>query len=90
MTNSIRLPGLALAIIKAAAEFVRRLSTKTIARIPEVSCARLVGNIPQHLAALAVLDLPEYLTAKLEVVALLIDRVAAISVDQDPSLNPGD
>ena len=90
MADRVRLPRLAFAIVETAAEFVSRLATKPIARIPEVSGARLIGNIAQHLAALAVLDFPEDLTAKLEVVTLLIDRITAVAVDQNAFLDTGD
>jgi hypothetical protein len=50
----------------------------------------LISDVAQHLAALAVLDLPEDLTAELKVVTLLIDRVAAVAVDQNAFLNARD
>lgn len=73
MADSIRLIGLALAIVEAAAELIRCLTAKPVAGIPEVCGSRLVSHIAQHLATFSVLDFPENLAAKLKIVALLID-----------------
>ena len=74
MTHGIRLAGFAFAVVETTAEFISRTAPQPVARIPEVSRPRLVGNVAQHPADLSVLDFPECLAAKLEVVALLIDR----------------
>lgn len=90
MTYCIRLPRLALAITESTAEFVSRLSAETVAGVPEVSGPRLISDVAQHLAALAILDLSKHLAAKLEVVTLLIDRVTAVAVDQNAFFNTRD
>src|ERR1035441_5265441 len=59
-------------------------------RLPEVGGARLVGDPRNHPLLLAVLDLPKSVAAELEIVALLIDREAAIAIDQDAVVHAGD
>src|SRR5262249_23514281 len=49
-----------------------------------------IGDVAQHIPALAVLDLVEQLSAELEIVSLLIDAEAAIADDVDPVLYTGD
>src|SRR5258705_6578332 len=87
MTHRVRLPGLALTVTKAASQFIGRLSTQPVAGIPEVGVAGLISDIPKHFTALAVFNLPEHLTAELEVIALLIDGVASVSIDQNSTVH---
>ena len=54
---------------------------------PEVGGDRVVGDVSHRPRDLAVLDLPEDVTAELAVVALLIDRVAAAAIDQHAVLD---
>src|SRR6185503_11448696 len=57
---------------------------------PEIRGDRVVGDVAHHARDLAVLDLPEGIAAELAVVALLVDRIAAAAVDQDPIPGVGD
>ena len=45
-----------------------------VATVPEVGRARLISDIPEQPRFLSILNLPEDLPAKLEVVALLVNR----------------
>ena len=89
MTDGVRLSRFAFTVIKAAAQFISRLAAQRITRVPEIRGSRLVGNISQHSTDLAILNLPECLTAKLKVVALLIDRITTVAVNQDAILDSG-
>ena len=81
---------LALAATEGPAEIACRAVAEPVHRIPELLGLRLVGDVAQHGAALAVLDLVEELPAELEIVALLVDAPAAVPDDVDPVLDPGD
>src|SRR5215510_13865760 len=63
----LRLP---LAVIQGAAEAIGPLVSDECHGIPEVWRARLIGDVAQHPDPLSVLDLPEDLSAELEVVTL--------------------
>src|SRR5262245_49626420 len=80
---------LALAAVKAAAEVVGRRVAEPVHRIPEIRGAALVGDVAQHAAELAVLDLVEHLPAELEIVTLLIDAEAGVADDVDPVFDAG-
>src|SRR5688572_2119725 len=73
VTDCVRLTRFALAVVEAAAEFVCCHPAQRIAGIPEVGSPGLVCDVPYHSTDLTILNLPEGLAAKLEVVALLID-----------------
>ena len=90
MTDGIRLSRFALPVVEAAAKFIRRSSAQAVTGTPKVCGARLVSYVAQHPANFPVLNLPKSLPAKLEVVALLIDRIAAIAIDQNSSIHTGD
>src|ERR1041385_2546695 len=74
---------LALAIVERAVQLVGPASAETVARAPEVRRARLIRDVAQHARDLPFADLEERLPAELEVVALLVDRPAAVAVNQD-------
>src|ERR1019366_6408117 len=61
-----------------------------IAGAPEVGGLRLVSHAREHAALLTSLDFPERVSAELEIVALLIDRVTALAFDQDAVIHTGD
>src|ERR1039457_721276 len=61
-----------------------------IAGAPEVGGLRLVSHAREHAALLTSLDFPERVSAELEIVALLIDRVTALAFDQDAVTHTGD
>ena len=90
MTHGVRLTWFAFAVIEAAPEFISRATSQAVARTPKVSRARLISNVAQHASNFSILDFPECLPAKLEVVTLLIDRVAAIPVDKNSPLDSAD
>src|SRR5688500_14776321 len=81
--NGGNLARLALAVEERTAEAVIRLVADRHAGVPELRRADLVGDILDHAADLAVLDLVEQLAAELRVVALLVDREGAIADDVD-------
>ena len=87
MTYGIRLSRFALPVIEAAAQFIRRSSAQAVAGTPKVCGSRLVSDVAQHPSNLSILNLPKSLPAKLEVVALLIDRIAAVAVDQNSAIH---
>ena len=76
--TALRLRWLALGVTEGATELVCCLPAQCVACTPEIRCARLIGDIAQHASDPAFLDFPKGLPAKLEVVALLIDRIAAV------------
>src|SRR5262245_40976973 len=84
MADNANLPRLAFPIDERPIQFVRRASANPIAGAPEVGGTRLVGDVPQHPGDRALADLPERLATKLEVIALLIDRPAAVAVNENP------
>src|SRR6185503_744392 len=84
------LPRLALAVEERAAQAVVALVAAGDHRVPELLGVGLVGDVAQHRAQLAVLDLVEELAAELEVVALLVDGVGAVADDEDALLDLGD
>src|SRR5215471_6961573 len=88
--DGIRLLRLSLAVGERAAKSVCAFSAKQRHRIPEVWRTGLISNVAQHSDALAIFDLPENLTSKLKVVALLINRVGTIAFDVDAALCCGD
>ena len=73
-----RLP---FAVVGRAVKLVRVGSAQSVAGAPEIRRSRLVCDIPQHLAELAVFDFPEGLAAELEIVTLLIDRPTSVAID---------
>ena len=58
--------------------------------IPEIRGTALIGDVAQHIAALAVLDLVEQLSAELEIISLLVDAEARITDNVDPVLYASD
>src|SRR5258708_11096558 len=56
------------------------------AGIPELLRIRLVGDILQHTGDLSVFNLVEQLTAELEIIPLLVDRIRAVPDDIDSLL----
>src|SRR5512138_1925074 len=83
MTDDTNLPRLALAVHERPVQFVGRASADAVAGAPEIGRSRLVRDVAQHAGDLPLADLPERLAAELEVVALLVDRPAAVTVNQD-------
>src|SRR5258708_28059032 len=57
------------------------------AGIPELLRIRLVGDILQHTGDLSVFNLVEQLTAELEIIPLLVDRIRAVPDDIDSLLS---
>src|SRR5215472_458411 len=60
-----------------------------VASLPKVRSACLVGNARDHAAALAAFDFPERIAAELEVVALLVDGIAAAAIDENTVIDTG-
>src|SRR5437868_5793790 len=82
VAHRVALRRLSLAVAERAAKQIRGPAADHVARPPELRRVRLVGEIAELCRDPAVLDLPERLAAELEVVALVVDAVAAISLDQ--------
>src|SRR6266550_1326410 len=59
MADCVGLGGFAFAVVGCAVELVGRLAAQTVAGVPEIGRARLIGHIAQHGADLAFLDFPE-------------------------------
>ncbi len=53
-----------------------------IAGLPEIRCPASIRNARDHVTFFAAFDLPKGVPAKLEIVALLIDRPASGALDQ--------
>src|ERR1051326_2516354 len=83
VADSVGLSRLAFAVISCPVQFVGSLSAQSVAGIPEIGRARLIRNIPKHLAELPILNLPKSLAAELEIVSLLIERPSSVSVDKN-------
>ena len=62
----------------------------SVARFPEIWRPRLVSNLRHHSSFLSAFDFPERVAAELEVIALLIDRIASAAFNQDSVINAGD
>ena len=90
VADRIDLARLALAVGERAAELVGALAAEHVARLPELRRVRLVGDVAQLRRDLALLHLPERLAAELEVVALVVDAVAAVALDLDAVVGRGD
>ena len=88
--DAVGLGRLALRVAASPEHPPRLLAGDRVEIGPEVGRDRVVGDVAHHPRLLAVPDLPEAVAAELAVVALLIDRVAAAAVDQDPVLRVGD
>src|SRR5262245_29381040 len=87
MAHPAGLAGLAFSVAESAAQLVRLGAAKAVARAPEVGGARLIRHVAQHAANFSLHDFAECLAAELEVIALLIDRVAAVTLNQDAALD---
>src|SRR5690242_16765872 len=83
VADGVDLSGLALAIVRRAVLLPISGAGDGVAGLPEIRGARLVGNAPDHPLLLAALDAPEGVAAELEVVALLVDGVTAVAIDQN-------
>src|SRR3989449_188539 len=89
VAHGVDLPGFPLAIPVQTDVLPGRLITEEVAGLPEVGRAALVGDVGDHRADLSALDLPKGVAAELEVVALVVDRVGAATVDQDTVIHAG-
>src|SRR4029078_5660551 len=90
VADRVALHRLSLAVAERAAELIRGAAAQHVERLPELRRVRLVGDVAQLRRDLPVLHLPEGLPAELEVVALVIDRVAAVPLDVDPVVGGGE
>src|ERR1700735_1345661 len=82
MADRVDLRGLALGIAGEPELLPIRLPGRAVAGLPEVGRAALIRHARNHVALLAVLDFPKRVAAELEVVALLVDRIIPLAVDQ--------
>src|SRR6185369_14372015 len=89
VADDAHLPRFSLAVVERPMQFIRRPAANAVAGAPEIGCARLIGDVAQHPADFPLVDFKESLATELEVVALLIDRPAAVAVDQNPLLDAG-
>src|SRR5688572_29637264 len=81
MRHGRNLSGLSLATIERATKHIGRRSANGLQRVPEVCCARLVGDVLHLPDDLAAAHLKELLTGKLKVIALHVDRPALVADD---------
>src|SRR5690606_18228983 len=87
VADRVRLRRLALAIAERAAAAIGTRAADEVHGVPELGCADLVCDVLQHAADTTIADLIERLAAELRVVSLLVDREAAVAVDQDAVLD---
>src|SRR5205823_14821769 len=90
VAHAVDLRGLALAVVGRAVLLPIGWTRNRIARLPEIRRLRLIRHARNHAALLPVLDLPERIAAELEVIPLLIDREAAVAIDQNPVFHAAD
>src|SRR6476469_4598380 len=90
VAHRVDLPRLSLSVEEARAHLVALAAADHVHRIPEVRRAHLVGDVLEHADDLATLDLVEELATELRVVALLVDREAAVADDGDAAIGGGD
>src|SRR6476620_3633785 len=90
MADRVALYRLTLAVAERATQQVGRGAAEHVGRFPELRGFRLIGEIAQLRCNLPVLDLPEGLAAELEVVALVVDAVARITLDEDAIVGRAD
>src|SRR5258708_14285599 len=83
MAYGIGLARLAFSIIGCAVQFVGAFAADAVTGIPEISRARLISDIAQHVTDFSFFDLPKSLPPELKVITLLIDRPTAVAIDQD-------
>ena len=81
---------LALAAVRGAPEHPLVGAADHVHRGPEPRADAGVGGVAEHLAELAVLDLPGDLAAELEVEPLVVDRPGAVGVHVDAVVGGGD
>src|SRR5262249_6825633 len=87
VAHGIALARLSLAVVGEPIVLPESLPGDRGARAPEVLRLALIRHVGQHPRLLPTLDLPEGISAELEVVALLIDRVGTAAIDQDSVLD---
>src|SRR5207245_10208322 len=74
---------LALSTGEGTVELPCAVAADRLQRAPEVGGGRLVGHVAQHAGEPSGPDRVEALTGELEVVALLVDRPALVTLDVD-------
>src|SRR5262245_48635135 len=77
----VRLLRLSFAVIQRRAKPVGAPASDQGKRIPEVRSTCLVSDVAKHPSALTIFNLPEHLSPKLKVVALLIDGKRTVAFD---------
>ena len=85
-----RLPGLALAAVRRAPHPPARGVADGVHRPPQLVRDAGVGAVPVQLAGLAALDLAADLGRELEVQAPVVDRPAAVGLEQEAVVGVGD
>src|SRR5207247_2264308 len=73
VADGIDLPRLALTVIGRAPLLPIAGAGDSVAGLPQIGGARLVGHARKHTSLLAPFDLPECVAAELEIIALMID-----------------
>src|SRR4030088_605166 len=90
VADGIDLGGLTLGVSGGAVLAPVRRARGAVAGLPEIGRAGLITHARDHSALLAALDFPEGVAAELDVVALLIDGVAAAPIDEDTVVDAAD
>ena len=81
MANGIDLRGFAFGVAGGSVLPPVSGAGRTVAGLPKVGRARLIGNALKHAALLTAFDFPERIASELEVIALLVNRVTAAAID---------
>ena len=89
MAYSVDLDWLALTVAIRSVHLPVTPVRNRIAVLPEISGARLVGNLRKHTHFFAAFDLPECVTAKLKVVALLVNGITTATLNQNAVIDTG-
>ena len=90
MANGIDLRWLTLAVIGCAPLHPIARASDSVAGLPQIRRARLIGHARNHPLLFAALDRPEGIAPELEVVALMIDGPTAVAIDENAIVDAGD
>src|SRR6476469_2721940 len=90
MPGSHRLHGLALAAVGSAPQRPVVTRADGVHGVPELRGYSRIRRIFEHAPQPAAFDLPPDLTAKLEVVALVVDRPRSVGLHEDAVVSAGD
>src|SRR5438045_1787522 len=90
VAHRVALPGLALAVVECGAQGPLRGAAEQVERAPELERVGLVADVFERAGDLPLLHFVEHLPGELEVVALVVDRPAAVADHVDAVVGRGD